>query len=236
MNGGFTVTKAAVALAESEAKVIGKNVVQPRELSQDFKDKFVKNLQGKDFILYGGLITLAHAEGCKGISSRIVQFPNNDNNWMAIVEATATDANGNTWSGIGDADGQNCNSKIAMHRVRMAETRAKGRALRDMLGIDILMDGEMVDPYEREMITQAQTKTIKKIMEQRSIDKNIAALICFNEFGVKTAAKLTSEEAQSFIAMLELYEDDDVVPAVKPASKRPPVDEDDDDAEEIPFK
>ncbi|MNR02006.1 hypothetical protein D3C85_1178430 [compost metagenome] len=227
------MSKPAIALAESEAKVLGKNVVQPRELSQDFKDKFVKNLQGKDFILYGGLITLAHAEGCKGITSRVVQFPNNDNDWMAVVEATVTDANGNTWSGIGDADGKNCNSKIAMHRVRMAETRAKGRALRDMLGIDILMDGEMVDPYEREMITQTQTKTIKKIMEQRSIDKNIASLICYNEFGVKTAAKLTSEEAQSFIAMLELYEDTDVVEEEKPAKKKLAlqIEEDDDDAE-----
>lgn len=229
------MSKSAVTLAESEVKVLGKNAVQPRELSQDFKDKFVKSLQGKDFILYGGLITLAHAEGCKGITSRVVQFPNNDNDWMAVVEATVTDANGNTWSGIGDADGKNCNSKIAMHRVRMAETRAKGRALRDMLGIDILMDGEMVDPYEREMITQAQTKTIKKVMEQRSIDKNIASLICYNEFGVKTAAKLTSEEAQSFIAMLELYEDADDIGTPPPQKTKPASfkveDEDDDDAE-----
>lgn len=183
--------------------------ITKKELSQDFRDEFVKNLQGKDFILYGGLVTLAHANGFKGMKTELIQAPNKSNDGEAIVKAVVVDANGNEWHGIGDANDTNCNKKVAAHKIRMAETRAKGRALRDALGIDLTMDSELTDPYEKEMITQAQTKIIKKLMDEKGIDKLEVSKLAYQEFGVKTAARLEKEQAQVFISMLEMYDEDD---------------------------
>lgn len=183
--------------------------IAKKDLSQDFRDEFVKSLQGKDFILYGGLITLGHAQGIKGIHTRLVQAPSKDNDGMAIVHAVVIDKDGGEWHGIGDADDSNCNKKVASHKIRMAETRAKGRALRDALGIDIVMDSELTDPYEKEMITQAQTKQIKRIMNDKGLTKTEVSQIAFDEFGVKTAARLLKEQAAIFISILELYEEEE---------------------------
>lgn len=180
--------------------------IKKRQLSEDFRQEFIINIQGKDYILYGGLLTLAHAEGIQGIYTKLVQAPNQDNGNMAIVEAIATDKDGNKWSGLGDADDINCNKKVATAKIRMAETRAKGRALRDMLGLDILMDGELADPYEKEMITIEQTKQIRNIMDSKSLDKEKVTDLAYRMFGVKTAARLTKEQAEIFIAELNLNE------------------------------
>lgn len=184
--------------------------IAKKELSQDFKDEFVKNLQGKDFILYGGLITLAHANGFKSIKTTIVQCPSKDNDGMAIVHAVVIDQNGNEWHGIGDADDTNVNKNIAKHKIRMAETRAKGRALRDALGIDMVMDGELVDPYEKEMITQHQAKQIKRIMKDKGLDKDDVSDLSYELFKVKSATRLLKEQADILIAELEISEFEDV--------------------------
>jgi hypothetical protein len=183
--------------------------IKKKELSQDFRDEFVKSLQGKEFILYGGLLTLGKSEGIKSIKTEMLQAPSDDNGGTCIVKAVVIDKDGNEWHGLGDADSKNTNSKVAAHKIRMAETRAKGRALRDCLGIDMVMDSELTDPYEKEMITQQQAKTIKKLMEAKGIDKNEMSKITFDEFGVKTATRLEKEQAASLIALLEIYEEEE---------------------------
>lgn len=213
------------------------------ELSQDFRDEFVKSLQGKDFILYGGLVTLAHARGFKGMRTELLQAPNKSNDNMCIVRAIVTDENGIEWHGIGDADDTNTNKNIAKHKIRMAETRAKGRALRDALGIDIVMDAELVDPYEKEMITQHQAKAIKRIMNSKGIDKQTVSEISYEMFGIKSSARLLKEQADSLIAELELYDpnegnaedadeedyDEVVEEEVKPKAKKAAFIEDDEE-------
>jgi hypothetical protein len=212
--------------------------IAKKELSEDFRSEFVKSLQGKDFILYGGLVTLAHTNGFKGIRSEIVQFPNDDNGGVCIVHAVVIDAQGNEWHGIGDADDTNVNKTIAKHKIRMAETRAKGRALRDALGIDFVMDSELTDPYEKEMITQHQAKTIKKIMKDKGLDKDDLSGLSYELFGIRTSSKLLKEQADSLIAELEIFEfddeDEEEIEKVLPAKGKQPVfdDEDEDDDEE----
>lgn len=95
------------------------------------------------FVLYAGLLDLAHFLGLSGISTRLVQAPSAPA-WTAIVHATATKCvpgvGGEpttfmTFDGIGDANESNTNSTVTPHIIRVAETRAKARALRDMTNI-----------------------------------------------------------------------------------------------------
>jgi hypothetical protein len=98
--------------------------------------EYVINRQGKDFVLWTGLLDAAHRAGLMSITTTIVQCPSSLNKETAIVHATAEFPWG-TYSGIGDADDQNVSRNIAPHKIRMAETRAKARALRDGLNIGV---------------------------------------------------------------------------------------------------
>lgn len=100
------------------------------------------NIHGKAHPTYAGVLTKAHASGLKSIITELIQAPLDTNRFMAIVKATVTTEKG-VFSGIGDATPKNVNSMIAPHIVRMAETRAKGRALRDALNIGEALKEEM---------------------------------------------------------------------------------------------
>ena len=97
--------------------------------------EFVKNLQGKDFILYNGLLDLSHQKGLMKLDVEILQFPTEANFSTAVVRAVAETRHGDRFSDIGDASPKNCNRMIASHIIRMASTRAKARALRDLTNI-----------------------------------------------------------------------------------------------------
>jgi len=114
------------------------------ELSEEFKKRFVRNLQGKEFILYGGILQLAKASGLKRITTKIVQIPLKENGMQAIVEAEIETSNG-IFSEVGDANPLNVTRTIQPHILRMAATRAKARAMRDAVGIDMVTFEELGD-------------------------------------------------------------------------------------------
>lgn len=107
------------------------------ELTKEFRERFVKRLQGKDFILYGGLLELAKQKGIKRLEVEIVQLPSEDNGHYAACMATLESEDGQVYSEVGDATPESVNRNIAPHLLRMAATRAKARALRDFVGIDM---------------------------------------------------------------------------------------------------
>jgi hypothetical protein len=88
---------------------------------------------GREWIPYGGILDIAHEKGLKGIDTRLLQVPDEKNGNVAIVRAEATSADGGTFSGIGDASPENVARNIVPHIIRQAETRAKARALGDMV-------------------------------------------------------------------------------------------------------
>lgn len=93
--------------------------------------KFLINRQGKDVVLYQGLLDLATDMGLQSIETKIVQIPTEDNYKVAIVIAKVTMKEGKTFTGIGDAAPNNVTPMMLTCLIRMAETRAKARAMRD---------------------------------------------------------------------------------------------------------
>ncbi|MGH2346647.1 MAG: hypothetical protein ACRDG4_15590, partial [Chloroflexota bacterium] len=108
------------------------------------KKEFIVNRQGKDFVLYAGLLDQAHREGLKRITTTLVQAPSEDNGQLAICRAEVETEKG-VFSGIGDASPANVGRMIAAHTVRMAETRAKARALRDAINVGVTAFEELGD-------------------------------------------------------------------------------------------
>ena len=121
------------------------------------RDEFMITRQGKQYVLYQGLLDEAHARGLRGIDTELVQVPTAENGNVALVKAVvemeAADGSEGTrtFSGIGDASPENVGRNIVPHIIRMAETRAKARALRDAVNVgatalEELSDGDEAPP------------------------------------------------------------------------------------------
>ena len=91
--------------------------------------------QGKQYVLFQGLLDEAHTQGLRGIDTELLQVPGPDNGNVANVKAVCEMEDGRRFSGIGDASPENVGRNIAPHIIRMAETRAKARALRDAVNV-----------------------------------------------------------------------------------------------------
>jgi len=101
------------------------------------KREFVINRHGKDYVLYAGLLDQAHQQGLCAVKTQLLQVPGPENGHVAICLAEVTTEKG-TFTGIGDADPSNVNRVMANALIRMAETRAKARALRDAVNVGLV--------------------------------------------------------------------------------------------------
>jgi hypothetical protein len=117
------------------------------------RDEFLITRQGKQYVLFAGLLDEAHSRGLRGIDTELIQVPDDQNGNVAIVKATAEMEDGRHFSGIGDASPENVGRNIVPHIIRMAETRAKARALRDAVNVgatalEELSDGDDAPPSD----------------------------------------------------------------------------------------
>jgi hypothetical protein len=108
-------------------------------------ERFIKNIEGKEFVIYAGLLDLAHQKGLVRMAVEVLQYPTTENGHMAIVKAQAESKLGELFTDVGDATPTNCNAKVAKHLLRMASTRAKARALRDFTNIGMTCLEELAD-------------------------------------------------------------------------------------------
>lgn len=111
-------------------------------------ERFITNIKGKDFALYAGLLDLAHQMGLKKLQVQPIQYPTKDNGYEAICLAVAETQDGKVTEDIGDCNPTNCHTMVSKHLLRMASTRAKARALRDLTNIGITCFEEIGDPNE----------------------------------------------------------------------------------------
>ena len=157
-------------------------------------EKFIINLQGKSFVTYEGLLDLAHQKSLKSIHVELVQAPTKENNMTAICKATVVTDKG-TFIDYGDASPASVNSKIQPHIIRMASTRAKARALRDLTNVGMTAieevnleaeDDAMSSPFEsstytpndffHEPPTKRQLETLKKLSDDLKKDIDLSTL------------------------------------------------------------
>ena len=122
--------------------------------------------QGKQYVLFAGLLDEAHNRGLRGIETELVQVPHDQNGNVAIVKATAEMDDGRRFSGIGDASPENVGRNIVPHLIRMAETRAKARALRDAVNVgatalEELSDGDDAPPAEDFGVSRSRPTPIR---------------------------------------------------------------------------
>jgi hypothetical protein len=118
----------------------------------DVHDRNGNVVGSKDVVLYAGLLSQAHEEGLARVRTSILQIPTEDNGRLAIIKAEVETSKG-LFEAIGDACPENVDDFLAPHLIRVAETRAKARALRDATNVGITsfeeLDGVSLDGSSR---------------------------------------------------------------------------------------
>lgn len=139
------------------------------------KEKFIVNLKGKQYVTYEGLLDLAHQNKLKSIKTELIQIPTKENNNQCIMKAIATTEDGKEFEGYGDADTSNVNSMISKHIIRMAETRAKARALRDLTNVGMTaleeLGGEEMDEPSNRLSSSEKSNTRQANKFETDLDK-----------------------------------------------------------------
>ena len=194
------------------------------------REEFFIERQGKRFVLYAGLLEEAHERGLRSIETELLQIPGGENGEVAIARAVVRTEEGK-FTGIGDASPGNVGRAIVPHVIRMAETRAKARALRDAINIGATaleeLGEEPVEQAPREVsksmpVEDQAARAVPAADPARDDDKNalpatrkqlnyLEALISdavedglpkFEEMVGKPVNELTRGEASSWIGRL----------------------------------
>lgn len=151
-------------------------------------EEFLITRQGKQFVLYAGLLNEAHNQGVRSIDTELKQVPSPDNGNVAISTAKVTmvvddehstvrESLPKTFTGIGDASPENVGKNIVLHIIRMSETRAKARALRDAINVGMTALEELSEEESAARTTQAQgatTATTQGAQRTHRVDDAVA--------------------------------------------------------------
>jgi len=101
--------------------------------------KWVKQIHGRDFITYEGLLALAHEQGLERMTAWFTQLDDK----LAVAAAEVVFKDGRVFYEMADATPNNVNAQVKAHFPRVALTRAKARVLRDALNIGLVSIEEL---------------------------------------------------------------------------------------------
>lgn len=173
----------------------------------ELNKEFVVDLKGKEFVTFNGLMDLAHQMKLKSITTELIQVPNEDNGNQCIMKAVATTEDGKVFEGYGDADPTNVNRMIARHLIRMAETRAKARALRDLTNVGMTAIEELGGDEEPKEDKRGNVKDAKRrqLVELAKMKNQTNAMpeIIKEKYKKESSGELTIKELDGLIDYLK---------------------------------
>lgn len=146
-------------------------------------DRFITNIKGKDFVMYAGVLDLAHQIGLDSMEVEVMQYPTKDNGFEAICKAITYASSGQLFIDFGDANPNNVNKMVVTHLLRVAATRAKARTLRDLTNVGYTCLEE-IDADEMEIDLQSSKKNGSKSSQSKASGKK------------KTDSKPAAKEAE----------------------------------------
>jgi hypothetical protein len=107
--------------------------------------EYLQMVHGHPFVLYKGLLAMAHEAGLKELSAEFILV---EPGIIALAKAQAVFADGRRFSEAADATPDNVGPTVKEHFARIALTRAKTRTLRDALNVGICSLEELADVSE----------------------------------------------------------------------------------------
>jgi hypothetical protein len=146
-------------------------------------------------------VELAKERKWNACRTREIQLPSEQNGFYAAVHAEVETEDG-VFSGLGDASPESVKPNICPHLLRMAETRAKARALRDALGIGMAAFEELRGPED--VMADDLESPQQDTSHTREIDKDPSdVVVSFGKHKGKTLGQiLVDKEGASYILWL----------------------------------
>lgn len=187
------------------------------KLSQEFKNKFVVNIKGKEAIKLEGLTAFAHEKGMWKLETDIIQFPTQENGFTCICKTVVggydydpvTDQLREVvYSDIGDANVSNCTKMVSAAFIRMASTRSQARALRKYVNIDMVCSSELDSVTEEPVdppISMEQLSEIKGLIKSKGFTQESFGNMLFKMFGHQNYMQLTDPQGKSLISAMQAY-------------------------------
>jgi len=186
------------------------------KLTEEFKKKFVVNIKNTETIKVDGLIAFAHEKGLKSMKTKILQYPNQENQWTCIAECLVI---GYDWNPItekieevefqdfADANPTNCTAMTKASYIRMASTRCVGRTLRKYTNIDMVTSEEINQSVDNStppepLIEMNELVTIKQLIGIKHLTPEDFSRIMFEEFQHTNYQGLNQTEGKRLISIL----------------------------------
>ena len=113
-------------------------------------EKYVIDVKGKKVVVYAGLLNEAISEGLFELTVKDVFVDWKEKSAYCIAQAKVRTKTGDIkiFEGVGSSTPDITKGFTAGHFVEMAHTRAKSRALRDLLNLDMLGESELATTDE----------------------------------------------------------------------------------------
>ena len=145
--------------------------INPLKRKPRLDERWITSIKGKDFVVYSGLLDLAHQIGLQSLEVEIEQYPCKDNGYEAICKAVTHSNDGQVFIDYGDANPKNTSSMVVNHLIRVASTRAKARTLRDMTNIGMTCleelggDEDIAEIPVKKAVSNTKKATKKEVKE-----------------------------------------------------------------------
>ena len=125
-------------------------------------NNFIIVLNNKNYVLYSGLLWLAHQHGLKSIQTELIEH--NRQERFAVFKATVTGTRG-VFVGYGDACPKTCTKKTADAYIRISETRAIARSLRSFCGCGMTSLEELPGKEEQPKRNKKSAKILPDVTD-----------------------------------------------------------------------
>lgn len=110
-------------------------------MGREVAKELIQYIKNRPYLPYAALLDIAHADGLQSISAEFITVTES----LATAKATVKFKDGRIFTESGEATPTNVTSYVRPAFARMALTRAKGRALRDALNVDLMTAEELSD-------------------------------------------------------------------------------------------
>ena len=126
-----------------------RNIEVTQNQSPKLDDRFIIEIKRKDtvkeFVLYAGLLDLAHQKGIRKMLVELYSIPPRIINRKLSAKLQSNPMTERYFTELADANPLNVNRMVVEHMLRVAATRAKARALRDFTNIGMTCLEELGD-------------------------------------------------------------------------------------------